>query len=130
MCLSIYVLNSVWCCPLHVTISHKNDVRFVFASSCVWGLMLYLHYLCLFAYRGVQRILFCVWVFFFVLCTICCQFLWIVHFMIGPSVFSNVYFIIIITQIYTLVCAKRFWSKHHKVCSYSKDWKVKSLKGI
>jgi hypothetical protein len=34
----------------------------------------------------------CVFVlFFFVLCTICCQFLWIVHFFITPSVFSNVY---------------------------------------
>ena len=33
--------------------------------------MSYLRYLCLFAY--------CV-VFFFVLCTLCCQFLWIVHF--------------------------------------------------
>ena len=43
--------------------------------------MSYLRYLCLFAYSGVQHILW--WVFywfFFVLCTQCCQYLWIVHF--------------------------------------------------
>ena len=35
----------------------------------------------LFVYRGVQHILCCVFVlFFFVLCTLCCQFLWIVIF--------------------------------------------------
>ena len=38
-------------------------------------------YLCLFVYSGVQHILCCVCVlFFFVSCTLCCQFLWIVHF--------------------------------------------------
>ena len=43
--------------------------------------MFYLPYLCLFAYSGVQHILCCVFVlFFFVLCTLCKQFLWIVHF--------------------------------------------------
>jgi hypothetical protein len=48
----------------------------------VWGLMSYLSYLHLFAYSGVQHILFCVFVlFFFILCTLCCQFLWIVHFL-------------------------------------------------
>jgi hypothetical protein len=52
-------------------------------SPVVWGLVSYLHYLCLFAYSGVQHILRCG---FFslssscVLCTQCCQFLWIVHF--------------------------------------------------
>ena len=44
--------------------------------------MSYLRYLCLFANSGVQHILCCVCVvvFFFVWCTLCCQFLWIVHF--------------------------------------------------
>ena len=48
----------------------------------------------LFAYSGVQHILCCVFALLvFVLCTLCCQFLWIVHsFLIAPSVFSNVYF--------------------------------------
>ena len=41
----------------------------------------YLRYLCLFAYSGVQHILCRVFVLFFsVLCTLCCQFLWIFHF--------------------------------------------------
>jgi NhaP-type Na+/H+ or K+/H+ antiporter len=43
--------------------------------------MSYLGYLCLVTYGGVQHILCCVFVVFvFVLCTICCQFLWIVLF--------------------------------------------------
>jgi hypothetical protein len=47
----------------------------------VGGCMFYLHYLCLFAYSGVQLLLCCVFVlFFFVLCTLCFQFLWIVFF--------------------------------------------------
>jgi hypothetical protein len=50
----------------------------------------YLCYLCLFVYSDVQYILYCV-LFFFVLCTLCWQFLWIVPFFIVPSVFSNVY---------------------------------------
>ena len=84
--------------------------------------MSYLHYLCLFAYSGVKtyRVVFFV-CFSSLLCTRCCQFLWIVHswlpllysltfifdlclvypvlpvsldcpFLIAPSVFSNVYF--------------------------------------
>jgi hypothetical protein len=47
-----------------------------------------------FAHSGVQQILCCVFVLFFlVLCTLCCQFLWIVHFhfLFAPSVFFNVY---------------------------------------
>jgi hypothetical protein len=42
------------------------------------------------AYSGVQHILCCVFVlFFFVLCTLCCQFLWIVYFWLPPSVCLN-----------------------------------------
>jgi hypothetical protein len=38
-----------------------------------------LRYLCLFAHSDVQHILCCVFaLIFFVLCTLCCQFLWIV----------------------------------------------------
>jgi hypothetical protein len=52
--------------------------------------MSYLRLLGLFAHSGVQHILRCVFgSFFFVLCTLCCQFLWIVHFLL---VFSNVYY--------------------------------------
>jgi hypothetical protein len=52
----------------------------------------YLRYLCLFMCSGVQHILCCVFALFvFVLCTICCQFLWIVLFWWPLLVFSNVY---------------------------------------
>ena len=41
----------------------------------------FLRYLCLLTHSGVQHILCCVFVLcFFVLCTLCCQFLLIVHF--------------------------------------------------
>jgi hypothetical protein len=65
-------------------------------SPVVWGLVSYLHYLCLFAYSGVQHILRCGFFFFvFVLCLVYpmlpvsldCSFL------IASSVFSNGYFL-------------------------------------
>ena len=44
---------------------------------------------CLFARSGVPHMMCCVFIlFYFVLCTLCCQFLWIV-----PSIFSNVYYL-------------------------------------
>jgi hypothetical protein len=67
----------------------RCDVRYhfriktMFGSSLppVGGLMSYLRYLPLLAHSGVQHILCCVFVwFFFLLCTLCWHFLWIVHF--------------------------------------------------
>jgi hypothetical protein len=53
--------------------------------------MSYLRCLCLFEHSGVQRILCGVFaLFFFLLCALCCQLLWIVHFMVAaPWVFSK-----------------------------------------
>jgi hypothetical protein len=57
--------------------------------------MSYLRYLCLFAHSGVKHILCCLFVlFFFVLWALCYPFLWIVFFLIAPSVFSIVYIIL------------------------------------
>ena len=54
--------------------------------------MSYLHYLCLFAYSGVQYILCCVLVLFvFVLCTIMLAVFLDCPYLIAPSGFSNVY---------------------------------------
>jgi hypothetical protein len=57
---------------------------FVYPTSVfqiLGGLMPYLGYLCLFPHSGVQRILYYVCVlFFFILCTVCCQFLGILRF--------------------------------------------------
>ena len=70
----------------HVVISlgfireKRCSVR-LYLQLFVGELMSYSRYLCLFAYSGVQRIL-CSGFFFgggFVLCILCCQFLWIVH---------------------------------------------------
>jgi len=78
----------------------------------VGGIMSYARDLCFFfGHSGVQHISCCVfYLFIFVLCTLCCQFLWIVHFwlllrlvylmlpvsldcplLIAPSVFSKIY---------------------------------------
>ena len=70
--------------------------------------MSYLRYLCLFAY-SVVIFLFCLSS-SCVLCTQCCQFLWIVHFFIASSLFSNVYLFVfyvlnyIFYSIYKLPC--------------------------
>jgi hypothetical protein len=72
-----YVLTLVLWCPLRFL--HKNYVRLVFTSSCLY--MSYLGYLCLFAHSGVHHMLCCVFgLYFVVLCTLYCKFLWIVHF--------------------------------------------------
>jgi hypothetical protein len=73
-----YILSFALWCPLRFP--HRNDVRFVFTSS-VGGFMSYLRYLCLFTYIGVQHRLCCVFVLIFVVfCTLCCEFLWNIHF--------------------------------------------------
>ena len=58
----------------------------------VGGFMSYLLYLCLFVYSGVQHIFCRAFVlFFFVLCTLCCQFLCIVHFWLPLLILSIVF---------------------------------------
>ena len=62
-----------------VLMSYDFRIITLFGSSYlqffVGGRMFYLRYVCLFAYNDVQHILYCVFVlFFFVLCTLCCQF--------------------------------------------------------
>jgi hypothetical protein len=69
----------MWC-PLLFT--HKNDVQFVLPPVF---LCLFLRYLCLFVHSSMFLLLF-----IFGMCLVC-QFLWIVHCLIAPSVFSNVY---------------------------------------
>jgi hypothetical protein len=77
MCL--YFLSSVLWCPFRF--AQKSDVRFVYLQLFLGGPVSCLRYLCLFAYSGVQHILYCAVVLLvFVFCTLCCQFLWIVHF--------------------------------------------------
>jgi len=66
---------------LHVAISglKRCSIR-LYLRLFVGGLLSNLRYLCLFTYSGIQHILCSVFVlFFFILCALCCQFLWIVH---------------------------------------------------
>ena len=85
-----FVINFL-CCPItchyvlmSVTMSaYKRCSVRLYLQLFVGGLMSYLRYLCLFQHSGVQHILSCVLFFvFFVLCALCCQFLWIVHFVL------------------------------------------------
>ena len=79
-CVVLLCVFTFWvsCCDV------RNDFRIktkfgLCLQLFVRGLMSYLRYLCLLACSGVQHILCCVFVFFFfVLCTLCCQFLWVV----------------------------------------------------
>jgi len=76
------------CCPIMYLCSEFRVVMSVMISGwkrcsvCIYlqlfvgGLISYLRYLFLFGYGGLQHMLFCVFaLFFFVLCTLCCQFL-------------------------------------------------------
>ena len=73
----------IYTCSLRFPL--KNDVRFVFASIYLCPVYVICVCLCIVVY-GMCRV-----VFFFVLCTLRCQFLGIVLFLC-PSVFSNVYY--------------------------------------
>ena len=67
-----------------------------------------LRYLCLLAQSGVQHILCCVFaLFFFVLCTLCWQFLWIVHFWL-PLLYSLTFIIYILNLIFIMLA---HWKK-------------------
>ena len=60
--------------------SYKRCSVHLYLQSSVGVLMFYLRYLCLLAHSGVQHILcYDFLLFFVVLCTLSCHFLWIVH---------------------------------------------------
>ena len=84
MCL--YVMSSLLWCPLRFP--HKNDVWFVFASSCLFVCLNYLRCLCLSGCDGVRHVLCCV--FLRIVCPVL-PFSLDCPFLIAPSVFSNVY---------------------------------------
>ena len=51
----LYVFSSVLLCPPRFP--RKNDVRFILTSICfVWEFMVYLYYMYLFTYTGVQKV--------------------------------------------------------------------------
>ena len=105
------VPRSLLWCPIRFP--HENDARFVFTSSCLFALFVVCVVCCLrcllfalfvvcvvcclrcllFTCEGVQHILCCVFVLFFLVLYLCCQFLWIVLSLIAPSVFSIVSYI-------------------------------------
>jgi hypothetical protein len=74
------------------------------------------------ARSGVRYMLSCVFVlFFFVLCDLCCQFLWSVHFCIVPSVFSNIFAIVLYTTkdiVVPLHANKHGWYEHDNILSH------------
>ena len=83
--------------------------------------MSYLRYMCLFAHSGIQHILCCVFVLiFFVLCTLYCQFLWFVLFLL-PLRYSPmfIYYPVILQNTTT----------HSPKSSLALEVKLKELKG-
>jgi len=82
-CFYLLCVFTFWvpCCDVRYDFRIKRCSGRLYLMLFVVGLMSYLRYLYLFTYSGVQHILCCVFALFvFVLCTLCSQFLWIVHF--------------------------------------------------
>jgi hypothetical protein len=68
------------CCDVRCDFCIKQCSIRLFFQLFLGGILSYLRYLSLFAYSGVEQLLCSVFALFsFVLCTLCCQFLWIVH---------------------------------------------------
>ena len=87
-CVVLLCVSTFWvlCCCVRYDFRKKTKSR----SSSPPVVCRRIHILL--THSGVQYILCFVFVLFlFVLCTLCCQFLWIVHFWLFPSVFSNIY---------------------------------------
>jgi len=81
--LSCVITFWIFYCDVHYDFRIKTMFGGSSLSPAVWaGVLSYLCYLYLLANNGVQRKLCCVFFFFFVfvLCTLCCQFLCVVHF--------------------------------------------------
>jgi hypothetical protein len=94
MCL--YVFSSVLWCPLRFP--HKNDVRFVFTSSCLYEGWCLIYVICICLRSGVQHILCCVFILLFVvLCTLWCLDF---PFLIAPSFWFDVIYIVLTSYIY------------------------------
>ena len=76
-----YLMNVILkACSIYFKVNKLFSVR-RYLQLFVGALLSYLRYLCLFGHSGGQHILCCVFVLYFVvLCTLCCQFLWIVLF--------------------------------------------------
>jgi hypothetical protein len=72
--------NKFWYEKITIVVDNMLLILDILTRLLVGGLMSYSRYLCLFVYSGVQYILCCVLVFCPSYCTVCCQFLWIVHF--------------------------------------------------
>ena len=70
-----------------------NSYTYITTYWCIVYTIYYVRYLCLFVHSGVQHILCCVFV-LFCFPSSCCQFLWNVHLLIVPSVFSNIYILL------------------------------------
>ena len=85
------------CCDVRYYFPIKTMLHSSWPPVVIGGVISYLRYLCLFVYSGFPQILCCVFVlFFFVLCTPCCQFLWIVDFWL--SLLYSLTFIYICTR--------------------------------
>ena len=83
----VLLCDFTFCVVIFVTVSAwKRWLVRLYLQLFVGGRMSYLRYLSLFPFSGVQHILCCIFaLFFFVLYTLCCQFLWVVLFWLRYS---------------------------------------------
>jgi hypothetical protein len=78
----VYMFNTVYLVIIYIFLIYTLLIYFMSCLRC----------LCLFECSGVRHILWCVFVlFFFVLCGLCCQFLWIVPFWLPNIVMPYAY---------------------------------------
>jgi hypothetical protein len=98
----LYVPRSVLWCSLWFP--HKNDVQFVFSSSCLYECSCLTYVICVFLHIVLSNT-YCV---VYLLCSscvlyaLCCQLLWIVHFD-WPLLFSSIYLLLKNTAYYCIV---------------------------
>jgi hypothetical protein len=79
-CVVLLCVFAFWvpCCDVHYDFAWKRCSIRLYLQLFVGELMSYLRYSCLIAYSDVQHTICCDFaLFFLVLCTLCCQFLWI-----------------------------------------------------
>ena len=84
-CVVLFCVFTFWVMRCDVRYDFRIKMMFGSPLSLVvcMGFVAYLRYLYFFVHSGVQHILCCVFVLLvFALCTLCCQFLWIINFLL------------------------------------------------
>jgi hypothetical protein len=107
LCVVLLYVFTFWflCCDVRYDFRIKRWSVRTYFKLFVGRFMSYLRYLCLLAHSGVQNILCCACVLFvFILYTLCCWFLWMVHFWLPFRYSLLVIFYVCKTNLLQLTC--------------------------